>query len=178
MLKKCPDCKLFKSFAEWRKNSGNKDGVGTYCKECDNRRAREKYGPRYYSKHKKAKRTYWNKWNITLNGRYSSIKKNAKYRKIEFKLTVEEFDKLTTQDCIYCNSKSGKTYVGLDRIDSSLSYKIGNVAPCCEICNKMKNILTVDKFKKHINKIRKRINNEHFEVQLHRYSESSNSSSN
>ena len=45
------------------------------------------------------------------------------------------------------------SHSGIDRIDSSKGYVKGNVAACCRQCNFAKGSITVEKFKKHINKI-------------------------
>lgn len=45
------------------------------------------------------------------------------------------------------------TYNGLDRIDSSLGHTLGNVVPCCWICNRMKSDMGADVFLSHIERI-------------------------
>jgi len=51
-MKRCPDCKEMKSFESFPRNKRTKDGLGTYCKTCHNRRGREsvarKGGARIY----------------------------------------------------------------------------------------------------------------------------------
>jgi hypothetical protein len=78
-----------------------------------------------------------------------NYKKNAKARNIPFELTREEFNRLTRENCFYCDSlpaqivaepgmNGGYLYNGIDRINSSLGYTIENCVPCCGRCNEAK----------------------------------------
>lgn len=100
-----------------------------------------------------------------------TYKANAKNRNIEFKLSDEDFKKLTSSDCSYCGmepkteTKTNKTknkevsefgnyiYNGVDRIDNSKGYELKNCVACCEVCNKMKSIYSKEDFINHIKKI-------------------------
>lgn len=86
----------------------------------------------------------------------------------------ETFYKLSQEKCFYCGSAPRKTtniylwsrkgkiqnpdairdgyfnWNGLDRVDSSKGHTIGNIVPCCYICNFMKNELSVNDFLNHI----------------------------
>lgn len=79
--------------------------------------------------------------------RYSTRQKNRWASELEIPLAV--FATLTSSPCFYCTASPGSVmkshskhseyiYNGLDRVDSSRSYTIDNVVPCCEQCNKMK----------------------------------------
>lgn len=71
-------------------------------------------------------------------------------RNIDWDLTEEEFDRLITQDCAYCGcapsmiakgtgSRSGDfIHGGIDRVDNTQGYFMGNVVPCCRVCNRAK----------------------------------------
>ena len=88
------------------------------------------------------------------NGIYSRYKgdcnrRNRKKRGILMLLKFEEFSEIINKPCIYCNGVSR----GVDRIDSNESYTVKNSAPCCKICNQMKNSMTKDEFISHIRKI-------------------------
>lgn len=77
---------------------------------------------------------------------------------LAFKLTEAEFRILTQRDCFYCGAKprskmvmSGKhqseyMYNGIDRVDNSIGYIIGNVVPCCFDCNHAKATLSQEQF--------------------------------
>lgn len=85
-------------------------------------------------------------------------KASAKRRGIKYNLTEEQFAEITKKDCHYCGVKpSNKAnqkdtngayiYNGLDRIDNSKGYEIGNIVPCCHICNGAKCKLTLQEFR-------------------------------
>ena len=97
-----------------------------------------------------------------------NYRRNAKNKGREFKLTNEEFKRLTSSNCRYCGDVPNKQWFyvklnhtktmpyifnGVDRVDSDRGYIIGNCVPCCKICNSMKLDLTVDGFINHINKV-------------------------
>ncbi len=97
---------------------------------------------------------------------YIDKKKDAKKRKKAWALTIVEFISIIYQNCHYCgvnpsttvNPTTGRgleasraqecfiTYNGIDRVDSSKGYEIGNVVPCCEQCNRAKLDYTASKF--------------------------------
>ncbi len=96
---------------------------------------------------------------------YCRYRKNAASRNHIFELTEEEFGHLCFQDCFYCQSPPelvvseelwcGKDHPvsGVDRLDSSKGYSLGNVVPCCKTCNLMKNTLSKQTFLEQIAKI-------------------------
>lgn len=101
---------------------------------------------------------------VYFNKKYNGYVGNAKSKKIEFKLTKEEFREITEKNCTYCGelptSPSTKkrgcgNYVGngIDRINSSDGYIKSNCTPCCSKCNYMKNNLLLDSFLDHVIKI-------------------------
>lgn len=89
---------------------------------------------------------------------YSSYKDCSKNRNIEFNLTKEDISKIIYNKCHYCNDppeerlvkchKKFKSiaYNGIDRVDSSKGYIIGNVVTCCYKCNIAKSDLTYNEF--------------------------------
>ena len=72
----------------------------------------------------------------TLKGKYRRYKEGSKHRKIDFDLTLEEFQRFWKVPCNYCGGEI-KT-IGLDRMDSGIGYCLSNVVSCCIVCNKMK----------------------------------------
>lgn len=84
-----------------------------------------------------------------FNDLLRAYKSGAKARGFSWNLTEEQFRELTHLPCYYCGTepariwqqpKTNGPYVcnGVDRMDNSKGYKIGNVVPCCEICNRAK----------------------------------------
>jgi hypothetical protein len=87
-----------------------------------------------------------------------TYKSNAKARDLEFSLTDQEFLKLTTSNCYYCNKlpsqvvrpvaiNSGDFICnGIDRIDNNQGYHMQNCVPCCLTCNMAKGMKTTSEF--------------------------------
>ena len=88
-------------------------------------------------------------------------KYSAKERGLDFSLSEDCFRDITQSECTYCGEKPSQfqtrfsefKYNGIDRVDNSLGYVEGNCAPCCKLCNRMKDVLSVDDFKDHIRTI-------------------------
>lgn len=91
---------------------------------------------------------------------YINYKTRANKKNIEFLLDRDSFRKLTSLPCFYCGCGPNQStiknkkrsingdyiYNGIDRMDNSIGYKIGNVVPCCGICNKAKRDLPFKEF--------------------------------
>jgi hypothetical protein len=80
----------------------------------------------------------------------------AKQRRIEFFLSLEEFERIVLSNCAYCGAPPApscrKKYgwfssVGIDRKDNSIGYTLENSEPCCMTCNTAKSTMTVEQFK-------------------------------
>lgn len=93
----------------------------------------------------------------SFNRLLRNYKRHAKERNFEFLLTEDQFRSLTQQECYYCGKLPGKTmfaehnngdyiYNGIDRLDSSKGYFIGNVVPCCKTCNTAKMAMPEEEF--------------------------------
>ena len=99
-----------------------------------------------------------------LNHLYNQYKHGAKRRDLEFNLTKEDVKELSIKNCCYCGqtpsqvinkeSEKGKyIYNGIDRVDNKLGYSIDNCVPCCKICNRAKDVMTLDEFYTWVNKV-------------------------
>ncbi len=98
---------------------------------------------------------------------FDDYQRSAKKRKIEFALSLVEFETLTSSSCQYCGSppsnlrKGGGNYRrkdgvnnewfiyvynGIDRIDSAVGYKLSNCVAACTICNHAKTDMTQQEF--------------------------------
>lgn len=97
---------------------------------------------------------------------YTQIKANSRYRRLEFKLSKEEFKELIFSNCHYCNNKPSNIckpknyyeemlYNGIDRIDSSKGYIKGNIVCCCFICNRAKMDMSYNDFISYLKRIGK-----------------------
>jgi len=90
-----------------------------------------------------------------FNTLFSNYRWAAINRGLEFNVTKEDFQILTSSNCSYCGAKpasifkkSSGSYIynGVDRIDNQLGYVYGNMASCCEQCNKAKRKLGKSEF--------------------------------
>ena len=99
-----------------------------------------------------------------LNTIYGSYKIGAKKRNHEFDLSKNEFKRLISKNCYYCDKKPKQIrkqkdtygeyiYNGIDRVNNKLGYNKKNCVTCCKFCNIMKLDLTQKEFYKHIEKI-------------------------
>ncbi len=83
----------------------------------------------------------------SFSDRYKRVLKAHRERfGTESDLTLEQYTKLATQPCYYCEQPLTET-VGssLDRMDNSRGYTSDNVLPCCCVCNRFRNAyLSVD----------------------------------
>jgi len=93
---------------------------------------------------------------------YNQYKFGAKKRGINFKLTLEEFEKFIYKECAYCGTISGNKrrvdnenlgWNGIDRFNNDIGYTKENCITCCGVCNKMKSNLDIHNFIEHIQKI-------------------------
>lgn len=90
---------------------------------------------------------------------YNQTRCSANDRGISFSLSFSNLMAITSKPCTYCGIENSKevgskslrtgTYMcnGVDRIDSSKGYVLGNCVPCCTECNMAKRSRTVDEFK-------------------------------
>lgn len=104
----------------------------------------------------------------------------AKFKGFAWKLTLAQAAILIGGNCHYCGSEPAVHYNsrvyqngytqrksftkeelaegdvllnGIDRLDSTKGYVLGNVVPCCRICNFAKNDLTVEEFEQWLNRL-------------------------
>ena len=77
---------------------------------------------------------------------YNRYKQGAARRELPFKLTLEQFGLIVKKKCAYCGIISKSRLNGVDRIDSSKGYIVGNVNPACKICNVSKWTLSKSAF--------------------------------
>lgn len=113
---------------------------------------------------------------------YGKYKNGAKTRNLEFKLDLNDFIKITSNNCFYCgkepidirymylksimtNRKSGESKTaylpklpkcfanGVDRKNSKKGYIKSNCIACCGYCNKAKLDKSVKEFINHANRI-------------------------
>lgn len=109
----------------------------------------------------------------TRNQLYNSYKQSAKRRGLFWGITLDNFAKLTKQNCYYCGIEPKQSglkgmnhqrngdyiYNGIDRVDNDKGYTLDNVVTCCGTCNNMKRTLSKRKFIDQVMRIAKHITN-------------------
>ena len=89
----------------------------------------------------------------SYNRMYKSYITNSKSKNYEFNLSMEDFKKIISNNCDYCDcepkeknldkrTKNTKRSTiktnGIDRIENDKGYTMENCTPCCFVCNRMK----------------------------------------
>ena len=69
---------------------------------------------------------------------YKQYYTKAHKRELKFELTLEQFAELIQKPCQYCNHSKEGDANGIDRMNNTIGYVVGNCVPCCEMCNRMK----------------------------------------
>lgn len=139
-MKKCKKCNETKDDYEFYVNN-------YWCKECSKKEARL-----YYYKNKNRYMDRAKTYSKTINGKFSKYKIKAKERNIVFNLTFDEFKTFWNKPCFYCCVKIDT--IGLDRINNNIGYFYNNIVPCCIICNKLKNNLSLEDWTSYINQLK------------------------
>jgi hypothetical protein len=100
---------------------------------------------------------------------FCHLKNRAVTRKVSCSLTLTQFKWISKLPCAYCNMPPSNyyswrsrsvlvldheeftiLYSGIDRLDSSLGYILGNIVPCCLVCNRAKNDLALAEWCSHL----------------------------
>lgn len=104
----------------------------------------------------------------SFNQLYNSYRSGSRTRGYSFNLDKEQFKRLTSKNCFYCNESPSQIYThnigtnkhptpyiynGLDRVNNNSGYTIENVVPCCGKCNVAKHTLSQDEFLELVRKI-------------------------
>ena len=139
----------------WEQN--NRDKRLSYCRKSrENKKMKDFEG---FNKHNSNTHKVWTHNNPEKISKHKdTIKKKPEYkfgvyacsaasRNLDFKLNFEYCEFAFNSECFYCNFKSNEGYLnGIDRIDSAIGYIEDNCVPCCEMCNMMKWVLSVNFF--------------------------------
>ena len=91
------------------------------------------------------------------NQRMREYERQARNRGLIWVLSKEEFNVLTSQNCVYCGAEPQEGYKnkehngcakmnGIDRVDNSRGYEWNNCVPACKTCNGAKCRMTKTDF--------------------------------
>jgi hypothetical protein len=131
MKKTCKVCsatKLIDEFQLYSKKTGSYRGTCRECRTEQNRISRR-----------------------APERKYKEYKYEASRRELEFGLSFEQFSSFGGKPCHYCGDALDS--IGLDRVDNSLGYFIGNVVSSCFTCNSIKHVYDKDDFLEHVERI-------------------------
>ncbi len=78
------------------------------------------------------------KTNREPSNRFTRSKIIATKRGVSWSLGFNAFKEIITKDCTYCNGPLPECGSAMDRLDHDKGYFIGNVVPCCVICNNIR----------------------------------------
>jgi hypothetical protein len=144
-VKKCSNkkCKQpWKDESEFSKNRCTKDGLYSRCKVCTRKRNNDYYaGASDAAKASISEKR--RKYHKSPAGQATSMKCRAnpmtRFKKLTRKLSTLTFEQwsflVIGATCHYCEGELPTFGHGLDRIDNSAGYELGNVVPCCTRCN-------------------------------------------
>ena len=163
----CGHCKQTLPIENFYRDKGRRYGRSSVCKECskiigkkysqNNKKSIQESQHRYREKNKELLKMKKKERDHRLKTRFSKYQLGAKSRNIQFELTLNEFDNITSKPCFYCGDlptdEFGYKFVGVDRIDSAKGYFVGNVIPCCADCNRMKSKFYITDWITQISKI-------------------------
>lgn len=81
------------------------------------------------------------------NKTYTTYKQTAIRRGKSWDISLEEFNEEVSKSCSICGKENTGTHRnGIDRIDNSEGYVVGNIQSCCGECNYMKRDLDMSAF--------------------------------
>jgi hypothetical protein len=111
---------------------------------------------------------------------YNNFKYHAKYRGLEFNLTMQQAEVFFKSNCHYCGTEPKQVkkhasaprnpnrkwslknyfvpggdyiYNGIDRKDNNKGYTMENCVPCCGRCNRAKDTMSYEEFMQYLNRI-------------------------
>ncbi len=163
-MKQCKKCMEFKPFEAFSKQNRKKEGLQLYCKLCyrenlkkwrsDNPIQAAKWAREDRLKNPERAKVRDLRHNLKLGTRWGQLKFAAKKRGLEVLLTKEQYIQLTEYPCYYCGGPLPLQGGGVDRIDNVKGYTLGNVVPCCTICNRVKWEFKIEELIEHVDRMK------------------------
>lgn len=140
VCKWCSKCSSWKRLGEFNNNTRSWDRLSSKCAVCASNWQKSRYVS--YSR------------SDNLKVIFSNSQRSAKYRNIEFKITIENVEELFSKQggkCFYSGRNlelepGSPNKLTIDRIDSIKGYVYGNVVLCSYTINMMKRAMSVREF--------------------------------
>jgi len=141
-MKKCTKCGQWKPISEFSKSKTHRDGLYSWCKECDKEKGKERWE------------------NCKINTENYKRKKIAKTLSLHRKrgydviVTIDECMEMDNDYCFYCGCKleweygTGFTSYSptIDRLNNGNTLTKSNTVFACNSCNAGKNSGTVEEY--------------------------------
>lgn len=70
--------------------------------------------------------------------RYKNLKQRSEAKGFKDYLDFQTYEKLLSNDCVYCGEENIGSGGGLDRLDNDIGYLEHNVVSCCGSCNQIR----------------------------------------
>jgi hypothetical protein len=86
---------------------------------------------------------------VSIASRYRKLQERTAKKGWPALMSIVEFEELVMDEvCHWCGgaAASGDGSAGLDRIDNSVGYVVGNVVACCFTCNRERGTLTYEEY--------------------------------
>lgn len=148
--------KLLEYLKDWR--TKNKDTQEYKEKNRENGRrwyeANKEYRRKRIRKYDRGRYLIRKAMGQSYEGKYQTLKLRHGKRWDVPVMTLEEFKEVASMSCTYCGLDANK---GIDRVDNAQGYTKENSVSCCKTCNYMKNKLSLEDFKKQIERVYKKL---------------------
>lgn len=100
-----------------------------------------------YNKRVDEKITFTELFGNHIASNYNIFNKIAVERQLQFELSLEHFQLITSENCYICGKQNTEMHKnGIDRFNNEIGYVIENCKSCCTECNFMKGIYNYDLF--------------------------------
>jgi hypothetical protein len=100
------------------------------------------------------------------NKLWRQYKQSARKRGYVWALSKSDFLQITQANCEYCGASPSNrchglvdtfVYTGIDRRDNTQGYVLGNIVPCCVVCNVAKASMSLEAFKEWVKRVYEKI---------------------
>jgi hypothetical protein len=102
--------------------------------------------PEFRERRRLARRENGKRCAKSKTAKFHAYKYGAKQRGLAFEITKDEFMRLVSTLCYYCERTPEQVAIGIDRVDNQQGYIAGNCVSCCKSCNFAKGTLGQQEF--------------------------------
>ena len=128
-FKRCSKCGQVKPIGDFNRNKRAKDGLISYCKQCNKEYQAEWYNPQ----------THPLNWAKTIVKGYRMMDRERGFDPNQT-ISAEWFlQNIAYRPCAHCGLQA-IGLIGCNRLDNTKGHTIDNVEPCCLKCNSRENI--------------------------------------